>query len=54
MVKDMLLSKAVWLVYGSNEIPVVVKDTQKKFINRLWEKEIGYTINLEASNEILL
>lgn len=54
MIKDLLLSKAVWLVYEGQETPVVVKDTQKKFINRLWEKEIGYTINLEASNEILL
>ena len=54
MIKDLLLSKAVWLVYEGQETPVVIKDTQKKFINRLWEKEIGYTINLEASNEILL
>ncbi len=54
MIKDLLLSKAVWLVYEGQETPIVIKDTQKKFINRLWEKEIGYTINLEASNEILL
>jgi len=54
MIKDLLLSKAVWLMYQGKEIPVVVKDSQKKFINRLWEKEVGYTINLEASNEILL
>ena len=54
MIKDMLLSKAVWLVQGGVEKPVVVRDSQKKFINRLWEKEIGYTINLESSNEIIL
>ena len=54
MVKDLLISKAVWLRFNGQELPVIVRDNQKKFINRLWEREIGYTFNLEAANDILL
>ena len=54
MIKDLLISKAVWIIKDGLQTPVVVTDNQKKFINRLWEKEVGYSINLEASNKILL
>lgn len=53
MVEELLLSKYIWLEVGSDVIPVIITDVNKKLINRTWEKQVGYEFTLETSYNLI-
>jgi hypothetical protein len=53
MIKELMLSKSVWLVKGGVNIPVNIMNLTQRYINRIYENRVGYTFNLQEANQVI-